>query len=70
MPRKRFPAVVPRPHPTDDAAVVQESLRIAQQTVLETADILERRFPTSLLIERLRMFAESCADVRDRLAQS
>ncbi len=49
-------------------AIQLEALRIASQTVRESASSLEKIWPTSPLIERLRVFADGCIEVADYLA--
>lgn len=63
----RDKAATSRPIPTDESALIVEALRIASGTIRESADALERIFPTSPLVERSRVFAEQMSDLRTRM---
>ncbi len=63
MPRKRGPRTIQ----TDDGALTIEALRIATQSLLQTADDAELVWPTSPLVERLRLFAQQMTDLREKL---
>ncbi len=52
-----------------ELALLTEFLRIAQQSILETADALFKTYPTSLMVERLRLDAETAADIRERIEE-
>ena len=55
-------------HPSEeDIAIVLDALRIARDTLSETADKAERAYPTSPLVERLRIGAEQMEDLRSKL---
>ena len=47
----------------NDYALIGEALRIAHDTLLETADIIARRLPLSQGAERFRLYAENMGDL-------
>ncbi len=55
---------------TDDLGVTCDALRLASDVLDETATLLEKRFPTSQLIERFRQQAEHMRDILQRHGQS
>lgn len=50
-----------------DWALVSEALRIASDDLALSAASLERLYPTSPLVERTRIYAESMKDIRERI---
>lgn len=50
-----------------ELALISEALRIASEDIAANAANLERVYPTSPLIERTRIYAESMKDIRDRI---
>jgi len=54
---------------TADDVLIIEALRIAKAEVIAGADALERLWPSSPLVERLRVFADEFADLQRRYQQ-
>lgn len=48
-------------------ALISEALRIASDDIAQSAATLERLYPTSPLVERTRIYAESMKDIRERI---
>lgn len=51
----------------DEYTQLAEYVRIAQQSLLETANALNNVHPSSAMVERLRLEAENAADLRERI---
>lgn len=54
----------------EELVLITESLRVAISACADNAAALEELWPTSPLIERLRMWAEHMQDVRARIDAS
>ena len=50
-----------------DLTMLGELLRIAQQTLIETTTSVDKVWPGSALGERMTAWAESAADLRERI---
>jgi hypothetical protein len=51
----------------DDLCLISELLRVAQQSLLDTQTVLTRVYPSSPTIERLAIWSEQAADIRERI---